>query len=52
MYIIRFNEELEFLSKSIIELIKINESSHENAVIIVITKNDLTPPLLKKCYRG
>ena len=38
--IITFNEELEFLSASIIELINIDESLHENEIVIFITKKD------------
>ena len=39
--IITFNDESEFLSTSIIELIKIDESSHENTIVIFITKTEL-----------
>ena len=39
--IIKFNEELEFLSTSTIELVNINESSPEEAAIIFITNKDL-----------
>ena len=39
--IVTFNEELESLSISIIELINIDESSHENVILIFITKKDL-----------
>ena len=39
--IIAFNEELEFISTSIIELINIDESSHENAIVIFITKKEI-----------
>ena len=35
--IITFNEELEFLSTSIIELVIIDESSHEEEIVIFIT---------------
>ena len=38
-YIITFNENLENISTSIIELANINESSHEEAIVIFITKN-------------
>ena len=34
--IIIFNEELEFLSTSIIEIINIDESLHKNAIVILI----------------
>ena len=36
--IITFNEEFEFLSTWIIELVNIDESSHESAIVIFITK--------------
>ena len=36
-HIIKFNEELEFLSTSIIELVKIDGLSHENATVIFTT---------------
>ena len=36
--IIKFNEELEFISTSIIEIVNIDESLHENAIRIFITK--------------
>ena len=36
--IITFNEELEFISTSIIELINIYESSRGNSIVIFITK--------------
>ena len=39
--IITFNDELEFLSTSIIELINIDDSSHENTIVIFITKRNL-----------
>ena len=39
-YIVPFNVELEFLSASIIELFHIYESSHKNAIVIFITKNN------------
>ena len=39
--IITFNGELEFLSTSIIELVNIDESLHENSIVISITKKDL-----------
>ena len=38
--IFTFNEELEFLSTSIIELINIDESSHENKIVILLTKRN------------
>ena len=38
--IFTFNEELEFISTSIIELINIDESSHENTIIILPTKKN------------
>ena len=37
-----FNEELEYLLTSIIELGNIDESSHEEAVVIFITNKDLS----------
>ena len=36
--IIKFNEKLEFLSASIIELINIDKYLYENAIVIFITK--------------
>ena len=36
--IITFNEELYFLSTSVIEKINIDESSHKNAIVLFITK--------------
>ena len=33
-----FNEQLEFLSASIIELANIDEYLHENAIVIIIIK--------------
>ena len=38
--IITFNEELEFPSVSIIEIINIDESLHENEIVIFITKEE------------
>ena len=38
--IIALNEDLESLSTSIIELVNIDESSHENEIVIFITKNN------------
>ena len=40
-YIITFHEELEFLSASIIELVNINESLHEEDIVIFITNKNL-----------
>ena len=39
--IITFNEELWFLSISFIELVNIDESSHEEAILIFIKNEDL-----------
>ena len=39
--IITFNEELEFFSASIIELVNIDDSSHEEAIVIFITNKYL-----------
>ena len=39
--IIIFSEELEFLSTSVIETINIDESSHENTIVIFIIKKEL-----------
>ena len=39
--IITFNEELNFFSTSIIELVNIDECSHKNEILIFITKNNL-----------
>ena len=39
--IILFNEQLEILSTSIIELVNIYESSHKEAVVNLITSKDL-----------
>ena len=36
--IITFNEEIEFISTSVIEKVNIDESSHENAIVIFITR--------------
>ena len=49
--IITFNEELEFLSTSIIELVNIDESSHEQVIVIFIIIIHLS---FKKqlCYIG
>ena len=41
-YIIALNESLEFISTSIIELVNIGESSHEEAIVIFITNKDLS----------
>ena len=41
--IFTFNEEIEFISNSIIELIHIDESSHENTIIILPTKRNKKP---------
>ena len=38
-YIIKFNEELKFPSTSIIEIVNIDESLHENATVIFIIIN-------------
>ena len=38
---VTFNEELEFLSASIIELVNIDESSHENVIVIFTTTKNL-----------
>ena len=37
--IITFNEELEFLSTSIIKIVNIDKSSHEHATVNFVTKN-------------
>ena len=50
-YIITFDEELEFLSTSIIELVNIDESSHEEAILIFITNKYLNKTE-KVCYIG
>ena len=39
--IITFNEELEFISTSIIELVHIDECLHKNSIVIFVTKNNL-----------
>ena len=39
--IITFNEELEFLLTSIIEIFNIDEYSHEEAIVIIIKNKDL-----------
>ena len=39
--IITFNKVLEFISTSIIKLVNIDESSHEEAVVILITNKYL-----------
>ena len=44
--IIIFNEELEFLSASIIELINIDESSYGNSIVVFITKMTLKIPTI------
>ena len=38
--IFTFNEELEILSMSVIELVYIDESSHEESIVIFITKTE------------
>ena len=38
--IISYNEKLKFNASSIIELININDSSHEEAIVIFITNKD------------
>ena len=38
--IITFNEKLEFISNSNIELFNIDESSHENSIVVFITKKN------------
>ena len=40
-YILSSNEELELNSTLIIELVNIDESSHEEAIVIFITNKDL-----------
>ena len=42
--IISFNEELELNSTSIIELVNINDYSHEEAIVIYIKDQDLNKP--------
>ena len=39
--IITFNEDSEFISSSIIEIISIDESLHENEILIFLTKRTL-----------
>ena len=41
--IFTFNKELQFLSTSIIELINIDESLHENKIAILLTKRNKNP---------
>ena len=48
--IILFNEELEILSTSMIELVNIDESSHKEEILIFITSKGLN--MTKQCYRG
>ena len=37
----KFNEELEFLSTSVIKLLNIDEFLHEEAIVIFISNKDL-----------
>ena len=45
IYVVTFNEELEYLSTSIIKLINIYESLHEKSIVIFITKKNLKMPI-------
>ena len=46
--IILFNEQLEIISTSIIELVNIYDSSHKESIVNFITSKDLNK--IKKCY--